>query len=734
MASHRRGTRRPLWASLAVGLTAGLIGLMLHSPLAEAASGDYGYQGPPYSGAGTAPTADKPQSKLWFNDGSWWADMFKTNGTSGTWHIYRLNKTTETWTDTGVQIDNRPSTRGDTLWDGAHLYVASNVLAASSTSNASGQPARLYRYSYASGTYSLDKGFPVNINSYSSESLTLDKDSRGVLWATWTQAQKVYVNSTNGNDLSWGSPFALSVVPNMPSGASGLNADDISSVAAYGRKKIGLMWSNQSTSKFYFAIHRDSDAADVWTMRAAVSDPGIADDHIDLKQLEGDDAGHLYAAVKTSLDSTGSTTAAQNMLLGLNVSTGAWETAVFGTVADCHTRPMIVIDSTNSVLHMFATAPSSGSGCPGSGTPGTIYEKTTPLSNLSFPSGRGTPVIRDAVSANMNNVTGTKQNVTAGSGMVVLASNDDTLRYWHADISLGGNGGNAPVAGFNASPLSGTAPLAVALTDTSIGGVTGWSWAFGDGTSSTARNPSHTYASSGTYTATLTVTSVTGTASTSKTITVTSPSSGSTIGLRDSWSGGGVASSSIALSKPIRATAGDVLVASFTADNGPTATAPSGWTLITTASTSGARVFSYFHVVTAADAGTGAWTWTLNAAQKWAGGIAAYTNVDTANPLDNIATTAKTGSGPTISVSGGTTVTAGALIVVGIGADSGKVTATPPSGWTEIWDTNALGVGQLNESAWFTTTTVGTQGSKTWTQSGTVAMAAWAVALRPKAA
>jgi hypothetical protein len=35
-------------------------------------------------------------------------------------------------------------------------------------------------------------------------------------------------------------------------------------------------------------------------------------------------------------------------------------------------------------------------------------------------------------------VTGTKQNVTPATGLVILASNDDTRRYWHADIPLSG--------------------------------------------------------------------------------------------------------------------------------------------------------------------------------------------------------------------------------------------------------------------------------------------------------
>ena len=494
---------------LLAGLATALFGLVLGAPQAHAAPGDSGYQGVSYAGAGAAPTADKPQSKLWFNDGLWWADMFDT--TSGTWHIFRLNRSTETWSDTGTRIDDRPSTRGDALWDGTHLYVATNVLAASSAENAAGQPARLYRYSYKSAghAYTLDSGFPVSINNYSSESLTLDKDSKGVLWATWTQGQSVYANSTSGSDASWGTPFALNVT-----GASGLSSDDISSVAAYGRSKVGLMWSNQATSTFYFAVHKDGDDRTSWTSSTALSDPSIADDHINLKQLQGDGAGHLYAAVKTSLDVTGSQTAAQTLLLSLNVSSGAWESTMFGTIADCHTRPVIMIDTTNKVLHMFATAPTSRD-CTGSGAPGTIYEKTTPLSKISFAPGRGTPVIRDAASAEMNDVTGTKQNITTSTGLVILASNDFTQRYWHADIPLAGatptpRPGVALSVSFKASPISSKAPPSIKFTATSKGGATRWSWKFGDGRTSTAQNPTHAYKKAGTYTVTVTGTTAGG--------------------------------------------------------------------------------------------------------------------------------------------------------------------------------------------------------------------------------
>ncbi len=56
-------------------------------------------------------------------------------------------------------------------------------------------------------------------------------------------------------------------------------------------------------------------------------------------------------------------------------------------------------------------------------------------------------------------------------------------------------------------------------------GITGWSWDFGDGATSTSQNPSRTYASAGTYTVRLTVTTAYGTtASTSQVVTVEAPS------------------------------------------------------------------------------------------------------------------------------------------------------------------------------------------------------------------
>lgn len=94
-------------------------------------------------------------------------------------------------------------------------------------------------------------------------------------------------------------------------------------------------------------------------------------------------------------------------------------------------------------------------------------------------------------------------------------------RTYTVSLTVGNNGGQAttiqtdyiqvnpsgtpPRAWFTASPLMGYEPLTVRFTDRSSGTPSSWYWDFGDGNSSSDRNPVHTYATAGRYIPTLTV-------------------------------------------------------------------------------------------------------------------------------------------------------------------------------------------------------------------------------------
>ena len=80
-----------------------------------------------------------------------------------------------------------------------------------------------------------------------------------------------------------------------------------------------------------------------------------------------------------------------------------------------------------------------------------------------------------------------------------------------------------PEAAFTYTPAGGIAPLKVKFTDKSSNNPTSWAWNFGDGTTSTSQNPTHTYAV-GTYDVQLTATNSSGSSSITKVDAVTATS------------------------------------------------------------------------------------------------------------------------------------------------------------------------------------------------------------------
>jgi PKD repeat protein len=94
-----------------------------------------------------------------------------------------------------------------------------------------------------------------------------------------------------------------------------------------------------------------------------------------------------------------------------------------------------------------------------------------------------------------------------------------------------------PVASFTTDLTAGTVPFTVHFTDSSTGSPTSWVWSFGDGVSSTEKDPTHTYTTAGSYAVTLTTTNTGGsrTITASSYITVSAVAAGPTTGENAAW-------------------------------------------------------------------------------------------------------------------------------------------------------------------------------------------------------
>jgi len=457
----------------------------------------------------SAPTGSKPESKLWFNDSSWWAVMF--NPSLHETDIYKLDLATQKWTDTGTPVDDRPAAKGDALWDQASgkLYIVSNLHVNSAAPNSnSSNWGRLYRYSYNAQTkvYSLDSGFPVTVTKGKEETLVLAKDSTGRLWVTYVESSKVMINHSNGSDNIWGTPFAL------PVSTVATTSDDIASIIAFGGNKIGVFWSNQSTKNDYFSIHQDGAADTAWSPEEIALGGGMnctgacADDHINIKT---DSKGKLYIASKTSF--TNNTQPLINLLV--RAADGSWSRTTYSTHAFTNTRGIVLLDEPHDRLYFFVSSSESG---------GKIDFKTTSMSNPYFPDGNGAPFIANPTDTHINNATSTKQNVTSSSGLVVMASDDNSDFYVH-NFVVPGTAPGPEVDSF--TPASGPVNSSVVISGADFLGATAVRFNGKNAASFSVDSDSQITATvpMGATSGPISVTSPEGTGTSSTTFTVTPP-------------------------------------------------------------------------------------------------------------------------------------------------------------------------------------------------------------------
>jgi hypothetical protein len=368
--------------------------------------------------ADRAPTADSSQSKMWHTDGSQWALMV-TDGAGSAVHVFELT-TDYSWRDTGTVVDTRRAS-ADALW----LPASQSLVVALSDPSA---PVRIVRFSYdsATRTWDDDPAYPRTLRTGDGTGSTvIDEDSTGRLWITYTRESTVWVAHSDRSGLAWSAPFPLPVPDAEVSWA------DISSLIAFDGS-IGVMWSDQQSRTFRFAIHRDADPLSAWSVETPATSDGQVEDHLHLQVASTERGVYVYAAVETTRESAGpngSVLFAPGVLVRRPASAGAgrWSQEAAGAWGD-HRQPILMVEKARDRLFLLTRADSGPDDAP------AIFYKTSSLTDVSFEPGIGQRFLN--TTEPVTDVTGSKQDVSVADALTVLAVAPRTNRYAYARLGV----------------------------------------------------------------------------------------------------------------------------------------------------------------------------------------------------------------------------------------------------------------------------------------------------------
>jgi len=271
------------------------------------------------------PTRDKPQSKVWYSKGFWWA-----------WLPYG---------EQGSRVWKRDS--GGDWQSQVHLEEALGVLPARADVWAQGPrtvaallsgknlAVAALRWDAILERYELERKSLSWQENAAVETVTLAREPSGNFWVSYPfdlENSRTVVARRVSSDLSaLGEKITL---------ATGLYTDEICAVTSYD-SGIGVMWSDQAREAVFFRRHLSSDPDSVWLpVETVASGVKTADDHINFCVPPQGSGHRLFAATKTSLDSLG------EPLLSLRVNSKGrtWMSVPFArlTKRDHPTRPIVL--------------------------------------------------------------------------------------------------------------------------------------------------------------------------------------------------------------------------------------------------------------------------------------------------------------------------------------------------------------------------------------------------------
>ena len=369
---------------------------------------------------GGAATGERAESKLFYTpDNRWWAVLGNTAGPEGA-GVYLYELVNHVWQVRFKLPSSDAWMKADALFEeSGNLFVGLRDQKATSSSNP--RMSLLYRYTYnGSGAWTpVSVGTPITTGN--PEVLTLTHDSLDRIWVTWEESGRIKVSNTQPGGTTFSTPVFLPI--GTPTAK--VNSDDVSAITTFqgtNGPRVGVMWSDQVTSRFGFAWRDDDEPLGTWHVENAYgngvggcsSADRCSDDHIKLAVV-GD---QVYAAVKTSLNDGSGADPSDPLIVVLRRSpAGTWESFTVSLVSDNASRPILTLNPDSDLLHVYATYRG-------------VHVWESPLAAPSF----AVASRSRWTAAGTGNPTSTRQVVTPASGTVVETSHRGNTDYHHNEF------------------------------------------------------------------------------------------------------------------------------------------------------------------------------------------------------------------------------------------------------------------------------------------------------------
>ncbi len=332
-------------------------------------------------------TAQKPQSKLWHDQGTWWAALPQDDGV----YLWRYaDGRFEAQKAPGALKATGPGAECDVVLHDKTLFILAFDRTAKETP--------LHALTFSEGAYREAKGYPVSLKApEKTATMTCDVDSKGTLWVACVdeQGQVVVQSLPSQNPAAGFTPREV---------LAKVGPFDVAAVAAF-KGHVGVLWCQQKLHRLGFRAHRDGDPADQWGPEEAVAaEKGVANDHIN---LAADAAGNLWAVTKHQ---TGPNMPPVQFSLRRRNAEGKWD-KVFPVIptGQNRTRPVVVLDGEKPFAYVLYTDRVA--------KPWATIVRRVSLDDGKL--GEESKVL--AADYDLDNATDCKGMATAATGLMVLA-------------------------------------------------------------------------------------------------------------------------------------------------------------------------------------------------------------------------------------------------------------------------------------------------------------------------